>query len=57
MLSTTSSLFQAYSTDCKTVGLGAKSCDVAPNYAINYYDLKNGTEIEPLNNTMDGYST
>lgn len=57
MLTTTSGLFQAYSSDCKTVGLGAKNCTVAPNYATNYFDLSLGTEIEPLNVTTDGYST
>jgi hypothetical protein len=55
LLSTTSSIFQAYSSNCMTVD--AQSCAAAPNYATNYFELSKGTEVEPLNSTVDGYST
>lgn len=55
LLSTTNSLFYAYSTDCKTGSLGSSDCSQSPNFATEYFDIKNATVIESLDVTVDGY--
>ena len=57
MLSLTSSLVQAYSTNCSTPGVGSSNCSESPNFAINYFDLSTGTALEAANITLDGYTT
>ena len=57
MVSLTSSIVQAYSTNCSTVGIGQSSCSDSPNFAINYFDLSQGTALEAANVTLDGYTT
>jgi hypothetical protein len=57
MLSLSAAVVQTYSTNCTTPGLGSVSCDVKPNFAINYFDLDKGTALEAANVTLDGYTT
>jgi hypothetical protein len=57
MLSLSSAAIQTYSTNCTTPGVGQSSCDERPNFAINYFDLDEGTALEAANVTYDGYIT